>query len=119
MDLSRFYVYASPQPGGDLDSIEEMIEEEVDKLLEAGVTEEELQRAKAGMVAGAVFSRDSLATGARFFGAALAAGRTAEDVEYWPQHIDAVTADEILAAARHVFNERLSVTGFLLPKQER
>ena len=118
MDLSRFYVYASPQPGGDLESIEAMIEEEIVKLLETGVTEEELRRAKSGMVAGAVFSRDSLAAGARFFGAALAVGRTAEDVESWPEHIDAVTADEILAAARHVFNERLSVTGFLLPKQD-
>ena len=118
MDLSRFYVYASPQPGGDLESIEAMIEEEIVKLLETGVTEEELRRAKSGMVAGAVFSRDSLAAGARFFGAALAVGRTAEDVESWPERIDAVTADEILAAARHVFNERLSVTGFLLPKQD-
>ena len=118
MDLSRFYVYASPQPGGDLESIEAMIEEEIVKLLETGVTEEELRRAKAGMVAGAVFSRDSLAAGARFFGAALAVGRTAEDVESWPERVDAVTADEILAAARHVFNERLSVTGFLLPKQD-
>ena len=99
-------------------TIEAMIEEEIVKLLETGVTEEELRRAKSGMVAGAVFSRDSLAAGARFFGAALAVGRTAEDVESWPERIDAVTADEILAAARHVFNERLSVTGFLLPKQD-
>ncbi len=118
LDLSRFYIYASPQPGGDLESVEKMIEEEIVKLLETGVTAEELRRAKAGMVAGAIFSRDSLAAGARFFGAALAVGRTAEDVESWPERIDAVTADEILAAARHVFEERLSVTGFLLPKQD-
>ena len=94
-----------------------MIEEEIAKLLVSGVTEEELNRAKAGMVAGAIFARDSLAAGARFFGAALAVGRTAEDVESWPQRIAAVTAEEILAAARHVFEERLSVTGLLLPKQ--
>tara|TARA_A100001037_G_C15144873_1_gene635804 strand:- start:1641 stop:3038 length:1398 start_codon:yes stop_codon:yes gene_type:complete len=116
-DLSRFYVYASPQPGGDLEPIETVIEEEIAKLLVSGVTEEELNRAKAGMVAGAIFARDSLAAGARFFGAALAVGRTAEDVESWPQRIAAVTAEEILAAARHVFEERLSVTGLLLPKQ--
>ena len=116
-DFSQFYVYASPQPGGDLDLIEAMIEEEITKVLVSGVTEAELHRAKSGMVAGAIFARDSLAAGARFFGAALAVGQTAEDVESWPDRIVAVTAKEVLAAARNVFDARLSVTGLLLPNQ--
>ena len=118
MDLSRFHLYASPQPGGDLATIEASIDKEIAKISDSGVTDEELQRAKAGMVAGAVYARDSLAAGARFFGAALAVGRTAEDVESWAQRIAAVTAEEILAAARHVFEERTSVTGLLLPKRD-
>ena len=95
-----------------------MIEEEIAKVLVSGVTEVELGRAKSGMVAGAVFTRDSLAAGARFFGAALAVGRTAGDVESWPDRITAVTVEDVLAAARYVFDERLSVTGLLLPKQD-
>ena len=106
------------KPGGDLATIEASIDKEIAKISDSGVTDEELQRAKAGMVAGAVYARDSLAAGARFFGAALAVGRTAEDVESWAQRIAAVTAEEILAAARHVFEERTSVTGLLLPKRD-
>ena len=70
------------------------------------------------MTAAAVFSRDSLPTGARIFGAALAVGRTAEDVEAWPDRIAAVTAEDVLAAARHVFDDRTSVTGLLLPQRD-
>lgn len=118
LDLSRFYLYGIPRAGGDLETIEARIEEEIGKLLDSGVTEEELRRAKAGMTAAAVFSRDSLATGARIFGAALAVGRTAEDVEAWPDRIAAVTAEDVLAAARHVFDDRTSVTGLLLPQRD-
>lgn len=118
MDLSLFYVYASPLPGGDLQTIESAIDREIRKIQDSGVTDEELRRAKAGMVAGAVYARDSMASGARFFGAALAVGRTAEDVESWPAKIAAVTAEEIVDAARHVFEARRSVTGHLLPVQD-
>ena len=118
MDLSRFYLYGSARHGGGLETVEATIEEEISKLLESGVTEQELQRAKTGMTADAVFARDSLATGARLFGAALAVGRTAEDVEAWPNLVLAVTAEDILAAARHVFDDRASVTGLLLPERD-
>lgn len=118
MDLSRFYLYGGARPGGDLEAIESAIEEEIAKLLESGVTEQELRRAKARMTADAVFARDSLATGARLFGAALAVGRTAEDVEAWPSLVAAVTAEDVLAAARRVFDDRASVTGLLLPERD-
>ena len=118
MDLSRFYLYGGARPGGNLETIEATIEEEIAELLESGVTEQELRRAKAGMTAEAVFARDSLATGARLFGAALTVGRTVEDVEAWPNLVAAVTAEDILAAARHVFDDRRSVTGLLLPERD-
>ncbi len=118
MDLSRFYLYGSARHGGGLETVEATIEEEISRLLESGVTEQELRRAKTGMTADAVFARDSLATGARLFGAALAVGRTAEDVEAWPNLVLAVTAEDILAAARHVFDDRASVTGLLLPERD-
>ncbi len=118
MDLSRFYFYGGARRGGDLEAIEAMVEEEIARLLESGVTERELRRAKARMTADAVFARDSLATGARLFGAALAVGRAAEDVEAWPSLVAAVTAEDVLAAARHVFDDRASVTGLLLPERD-
>ena len=49
-------------------------------------------------------------------GQALTNGRTAEDVEAWPERIAAVTVEQVNAAARAVFVLKRSVTGRLLPK---
>ena len=54
----------------------------------------------------------------RSFGAALATGRTVDDVEAWPERIGAVTAEQVNAAAAHVFRPETSVTGRLLPAVE-
>lgn len=49
-------------------------------------------------------------------GAARAIGRTIEDVEAWPRRIEAVTLDQVIAAARAVIKIETSVTSILLPK---
>ena len=85
-------------------------------LLQEGVTDAEVARAKKRLITAAVYARDSLTGGARIFGRALASGRTVEDVESWPERIDAVTTAQVMAAARAVLVPESSVTGVLLPK---
>jgi len=51
---------------------------------------------------------------ARRYGAALAIGLTVEDVANWPKELDAVTADDVMAAAHEVLDLRNSVTGWLM-----
>ena len=72
-------------------------------------------RVTTRLVRESVYARDSLSTPARIFGAALASGRTVDDVEAWPERIAAVTAAEVDAAARAVLRPETSVTGVLLP----
>jgi len=79
------------------------------------VTREEVERAKSRMVAAAVYSRDSLSGPANIFGAALATGRSIEDVEAWPERIAKVTVEEVNEAAKYVVRENVAVTGVLLP----
>ena len=62
--------------------------------------------------------RDSLGGAARAFGVALTSGQQVGDVEAWPSRIAAVTAAQILAAARHVLRPEQSVTALLLPAAE-
>ncbi len=115
LDLTTFRLYASPRPGGDLDALEAAIDAEIEKLLEGGVTAEEVARVQKRMIAEAVYARDSLTTAARVFGSALTTGSTIEDVEAWPERIAAVTPEAVLDAARIVFDRRQSVTGRLVP----
>jgi zinc protease len=114
LDYGAFYLYASPRNGVEIAALQKAIEAEVAKLLEKGVTAEELARAKQVLIDRAAFSHDNLRTGAMSFGVALTTGRTVEDVEAWPARIAAVTVEEVNAAARHVLKDTSAVTAILL-----
>jgi zinc protease len=116
LDLSTFGIYATPRAEITIAQLETAIEAEVAKLLEQGVSEEEVNRAKTRMQAEAIYDRDSLSGPADIFGAALATGRTIADVDAWPERIGKVTADEVNAAAKFVIRESEAVTGVLLPE---
>ncbi|GAA0778873.1 insulinase family protein [Roseibium denhamense] len=100
LDDGRFGVYASPRPGFTLDDMETLIAAELEKLLDEGVSDEEVQRAKYSMIASAIYAQDSQTGLARLFGSALTTGQTVEDVQTWPAQIDAVTRQDVLEAAR-------------------
>lgn len=116
IDLTTFSISASPRIGVDVAKVEAAVEKVVAELLEKGVTDEEVANAKRRLQDSAILARDSFNAGARTIGAALAMGRTIDDVESWPDRIGAVTPQQVLEAAKHVFKENQSVTGILLPK---
>jgi zinc protease len=113
---SDFTVFASPRPGIEVNALQKAVEEQLKQLLKDGVTDDEAGRAKSRMQANAIYARDSLRAGGQVLGSALAAGRTIEDTEAWPERIGAVTVEEINAAARAVLRAERSVTGRLLPE---
>jgi len=115
VDLGSFTFAASPNPGVKLEAIETAIDQEIADLLAKGVTDEEIARAKASLIAGAIKARDSLMGPAKTLGTALAVGLTVDDVESWPDRIAAVTREQIDAAAKSVFDINQSATGLLIP----
>jgi zinc protease len=118
LDQSTFGFAASPKRDRRLDEVEAALDRVIADLLLNGVTEDEMRRARTGMLAETIYARDSLSGAARIFGVALTSGLTVEDVEAWPKLVEAVTVEQVLAAARHVFDLRRSVTGHLLPKDQ-
>jgi zinc protease len=119
LDLATFRIYASPRPGVSLDRLEAAVEAELQRLVAAPITQQEVERATRRLVAEAIYAQDSLGTAVRSFGAALTTGRTVEDVEAWPERIAAVTADQVNAAAAYVFRPETSVTGRLVAASEQ
>jgi zinc protease len=112
VDLTRFAVYAVPREGVDLRQLEKASEAVIAELGKQ-VDPRELARAKTQLIADMIYARDSQATMARAYGATLAIGGTTEDVDQWPDRIDAVTAEDVMAAARRL-SPRVAVTGYLL-----
>jgi zinc protease len=115
-DTSSFGVSAALRPDAKLEDLEAALSAETARLLDGGVTDEEVERAKRRLRASAVFARDSLQTGARALGEAITTGTGIQQVENWPQRISAVTAAQVTAAARAILRDERCVVGVLLPK---
>jgi zinc protease len=110
-----FGFYVSPPSGGDVNASAAAVDAQIKKLVENGVTQDEVDRAVRQLQASAIYANDSYRTPARVIGGALASGRTLEDVESWPERIGAVTVDSVNKAIAAVFKDKMSVTALLLP----
>ncbi len=60
-----------------------------------------------------IYARDDVNGLANQYGAGLASGLTIQDVQDWPAILSAVTAEDVMQAARDVFQLKNSVTGYL------
>ena len=117
LGLTSFDIGVHPAKSRSLGDVEEAVTGEMKRLLDGGVTAEEVERAQNQLLAAAIYSQDSLASGPRIYGSALSTGGTVADVDAWPQRISAVTPDEVLAAARHVWRDDGAVTALLTPAE--
>ena len=116
-DGASFRCYASPRPGVETDRLEAALDAEIAKLLQDGVTEEDVARVKRRMLAETIYALDSLNSAAYIFGSALCTGQTVADVEAWPSRVAAVTKEQVDAAARATLRPETSVIGKLLPAE--
>jgi zinc protease len=114
LDLSTFGIYVTPNPGVPLDEAEARMDAVIEGFLEEGPDPEQLERIKTQLRASEIYARDNLQRRARQVGVALTSGLTLDDVRDWPGALEAVTAEDVVAAARAVFRPETSVTGWLL-----
>jgi zinc protease len=106
-----------PRPDVTLEAAEDAMDAAISTFLKEGVDPEQLKRIKAQMRAEQIYSRDSAERVANRYGRALAIGLSVQDVHDWPDILEAVTAEDIMQAARDVFNPAASVTGWLMREE--
>lgn len=114
LDKSGFGLVVVPVEGVSLAEAEELMDQVLADFMAEGVNAEHLARLKAQARASEIYARDSVQGLARRYGEALTSGLTVADVEAWPDIIQSVTADDIMAAAEMLFDKRRSVTGWLM-----
>jgi zinc protease len=119
LDSSRFVVYGLPKPSVKLEELETRIDAVIDDLLQNGISEEELARAKRSAIAQAIYSLDNQATLANIVGQALAVGQNLDTVQNWPARVQAVTVAEVQAVAQKYLRAEASATGYLEPLEAR
>lgn len=115
LGLSSFEIGVHPAHGRSVTEIETAVGDQMKRVLGGDVTAEEVERAQNRLLASAIYSQDSLASGPRLYGSLLATGGTIDKLDHWPQAIAAVRPADVVAAARHVWRDDHSVTSLLTP----
>lgn len=117
LDDTTFNVIVVPQPGVALQEAEDAMDAAIASFMKKGVDPDQLDRIKQQIRAEQIYARDDADSVANRYGSALAIGLTVQDVQDWPDVLEAVTAEDIMQAAKDVFNRVASVTGWLMREE--
>lgn len=118
LDDTTFDLLVVPAEGVSLQEAEDAMDQAVTDFIAEGVNEEDLDRIKMQLRAAQTYARDNVDGIGNRYGRALTSGLTVEDVQAWPDVLQAVTGDQIIAAAREVLQPETSVTGWLMRDDE-
>lgn len=113
---SELTFYVTARRGTDLPKLEAALNMEIERAIQGGVTEAEVQRSIRQLTAGALMALDSFGAAPRLLGSALAIGLPIETVEYWPASIRAVTPAQVSQAARAILPSQLAMVAWLGPE---
>jgi zinc protease len=117
VDDGTFGLYVLPLPGVSLAEAEAALDKVLADFLAEGVDAAALERIKTQIRAADIYGRDNVDGLARRYGEALSVGLTVQDVQDWPALLQAVTAQDVIAAGVAVLDRRNAVTGWLMPQE--
>ena len=100
-----FYLDGVPSEGKTVADLETALRSELQKIINDGVTNEELNRVKAQVIANEVFERDSVMAQAREIGAWEMSGLSYKTLDILVDKLKAVSAEQVQAVAKKYFND--------------
>lgn len=118
LDKTSFDFLIVPAQGVSLEEAEAALDATLVAFLEEGVDAEQLERIKLQLRSSEIYARDNVDGIANRYGRALTSGLTVQDVQDWPQILQSVTSDEIIAAAQNLLRPEASVTGWMMRQEE-
>ncbi len=113
LDDTTFGFVVVPTPDVTLQEAEDALDAALAQFMVDGVDIDKLARIKMQQRASLTYGKDNVQSLANRYGEALTSGLTVEDVQAWPDILQAVTPEDIMAAAENVLDKRRSVTGWL------
>nr|WP_255581632.1 pitrilysin family protein [Cupriavidus sp. AU9028] len=113
---SLFVLDGTPANGNTTEQIEQALREQIERIAREGVSQEELKRVKAQVVAGQIYKRDSVFGQGMEIGVAEIAGLSWRDIDRILERIKAVTPEQVQAVAAKYFGEDNLTVATLLPQ---
>ena len=117
LDATTFGLVVVPVPGEALGDAEKAMDGVLAKFLKDGVDPADFARLKSQVRAEQIYGKDDTQGLAHRYGEALADGLTVKDVQDWPDLLQSITPDEVMAAAKQVLNRHNAVTGWLTTEE--
>ncbi len=117
LDDTTFGLVIAPTPGLSLEQAEAALDGAVAEFLVEGVDPVQFDRIKMQLRASLIYGEDNISAQANRYGAALTSGLTVQDIQEWPDILQSVTAEDVLQAARDIFNRDNAVTGWAKPAE--
>jgi zinc protease len=114
LDDGTFGLAIVPAEGMSLAEAEAALDRAVAEFLAEGIDDAQFERIRFQIRAAQIYAEDDIQGLAQRYGEGLTSGRTVADIEAWPAVLDAVTKDEVMAAAAEVLDRRRAVTGWLM-----
>lgn len=114
---ATFSIDVVPAPGVTPSTVEKAVDKELAKVFEQGFGQEEVTRARTLLKAETLYARDGLSAMANIMGWVRICGLDADYFTRWPELIEAVNPDAIMAAAAATLAADASVTAELLPEE--
>jgi zinc protease len=111
-----FVMDATPAPGKTVAEVEQALREQLRRITEQGVSDEELQRVKAQVTAAQVFQLDTMFAQARQIGALDNAGLPYDSLEVQARKLKQVTSAQVQEVARKYLVEDNLTVGVLDPQ---
>lgn len=113
LDQTTFGLVIVPSAGIGLTEGEALLDKAIAEFIEEGVDAEQFARIKMQMRADLIYEQDNVQSLAYRYGEALTSGLTIKDVQDWPDVLQAVTADEVIAVSALLQDKTQAVTGWL------
>lgn len=105
-----FYIDGTPSEGRTADELEQSIRTEIDKIIQSGITQEELARVKAQVVASRTYQLDSTFAQTMQIGRLESIGLSHRDADIILERLQAVTAEQVRnVAEKYLIDDSLTV----------
>jgi zinc protease len=110
-----FLLDGTPAAGTTTEQLEKLLRTEVERIAQEGVSEQELKRVKAQLIAGQIYKRDSVFGQAMEIGVMEMSGLSHKDIDRVIEKVSAVTAEQVQAVAKKYFGDDALTVATLVP----
>ncbi len=111
-----FYLDATPSRDKTIEELEKAIRLEIDKIIQSGITEQELSRVKAQVIAGHVYQLDSISAQAMQIGQLESVGLSYQDEAIILEKLKAVDVEQVREVAKKYLTDDVLTIAVLDPQ---